>query len=255
MPLRGPRLRVAIRTEYSQGHQREMYEAKLVGEIEAGESAKIKERLEGLIETWNRSTFDIADLLYLVKSKRYYRAYGYETFTEYIKELDIKTRKAHYLARMVDIMEQLDIPRKDYEPVGVAKLREITSLDVTDENGEDIYFDDPKTGESHLMGDVIRGLLPKALNMSVQEVKDYVKTLKGFSGDNELAWLNIQVNKQALDETIRPALELAKKHLGDAGRDEDGTAKDPSDGRALEIISVEFINNPANTVLGEYEHK
>src|SRR5579859_4836673 len=188
-----------------------MFEAKIVGEAEAGESARVREEVEGLIHSINTSNFDLAERLFLIKTKRYYRAYGFETFTEYVKELDLKTRKAHYLARLVDIMNQVGVPREEYEPVGVAKLREITSLDVTDENGDDVYVDNPETGESRPMTDVIKGLLVKASEMSVTELKNAVRELKGFTGDNELVWFNIQVNRQALEETITPALELARK--------------------------------------------
>jgi hypothetical protein len=227
-----------------------MYEEVIAGEAQAGESAEVRQELENLIHTINTSTFDVAELLHKVKSKHYYQTYGFNTFLEYVAELEIKTRKAQYLVRIVDIMEQVRIDREDYQPIGIAKLREITSLDVTDSDGDPAVYDDPEKGETHLMSDIIKGLISKAPEMSLGEIKKYVKILKGFVGDNDIVWLNICVNSQALSETINPALALAKQNLGTASLNDEGVAQDYSDGKALEIIAVEYLNDPAHQFLG-----
>src|ERR1035441_8253243 len=61
------------------------------------------------------------------------------------------------------------------------------------------------------------------------------------------AWL-----KSTYENVIEKALELAKRNIGSVGRDpETGNAIDPSDSRAMEVISIEYINTPANNVLDE----
>lgn len=227
-----------------------MYEQVIVGEAVAGEAESTRKALENLINTINRSTFDVADLLHKVKKNGFYKNYGFNTFLEYVEGLELKTRKAQYLTKMVDTMEQVKLPREVYEPVGIAKLREITSLDVINEDGDPATYEDPDSGDSHLMSDIIKGLVDKAPEMSLEELKQYVRVLKGFVGYNDTTWLNICVNRQALEQSIEPAFQLAKKVLGTAKTDDEGVAQDYSDGKALEMLAVEFINDPANSVLG-----
>jgi hypothetical protein len=227
-----------------------MFEEVMIGEQVAGEAEKLRKDVEQLIGSLNRSTFDIAEILFKIKTKGYYKGYGFNTFMEFISGLDIKTRKIQYLVRIVDILDQLNIPREEYEPIGIAKLREITSVDLIDSEGDPALFED-EDGGTHIVSDLIRGLLIKAPEMSLEEIKDYVRILKGFSGDNATTWLNICVNKQALEQTIQPALNLSKKILGTAKVDEEGIAQDYSDGKALEMICVDYLLDPANTHIGQ----
>ena len=164
-------------------------------------------------------------------------------------ELPFKTRKIQYMVRIIDIMDQVSLERPDYEDVGIAKLREITSLDVTDENGDPAVFDD-EDGKTHFIKDIITGLVEKAPGMDLEEIKNYVRIIKGFTGDNDTAWLNICVNRQALEQTIQPALNLSKQNLGTAKKDEEGQSQDYSEGKALEVICIEYLNDPANQFMG-----
>ena len=227
-----------------------MFEQQIIGEQVAGESTKVRKELEGLINTINASTFDLAELLFKVKKKGYYKSYGFNTFLEYVSELDIKKRKCQYLVRIVDTMGEVSIERKKYEPIGIAKLREISSLDVRDANGDFAVYEDAEKGEVYPMKDIIVGLVEKAPTMSLDEIKKYVKVLKGFVGENDVTWLNICVNTQALQETIKPALDLARQNLGTSAVDDEGVAIDYSDGKALEVVSAEYLNDPANQFLG-----
>jgi hypothetical protein len=217
----------------------------LVGEAIAGESTKVKKELEKLLTSLNKSTFDVADLLHKVKKFGYYRP-EFDTFAEYLKTLDIKRRKGQYLERITDVMEQVDIERTKYEPLGIAKLREITSLDPNS------IWKNPTTGAETPMKDFIHEFVNEGATMSQTEIHEHVQTLKGFTGENELvnktfAWL-----KSTYEEVIEKALELAKRNIGSVGRDpETGAAIDPSDSKAMEVISIEYINTPANNVLNE----
>lgn len=216
-----------------------MVETVIVGESQAGRSSIVRKQLEGLLSTLNKSTFDLAELLFEVKSNGYYQPWGFNTFQEYVNSLDIKARKAQYLVRIVDVMDEMGITREVYEPLGVAKLREISSLEP-----KEMYTD--AAGVQTPMGDMIVGLVDKAKDMPLEEVKQHVKTLKGLVGEDELIWLNFSAKKVVVDEVIRPALELAKANIGSVGKDDEGNSKDASDGRALEVIAIEFLNDPSN---------
>ena len=56
-----------------------MQDTVIVGEIEAGEAAKVRKSLEKAIKQVNDSTFDIAELLYTVKSKHLYTTPSFRT--------------------------------------------------------------------------------------------------------------------------------------------------------------------------------
>lgn len=219
----------------------------MYGEKEAGRASKIKDVLENLVNNIEKSNFDIAELFYEVKSKGYYNSWGYNTFSEYVKTLNIKSSKANYLERMARVMDTVNIPRSKYEPLGIGKLREITSL-----NPEESYKN-PKTNELIPMSEMIAELTERASLMSLEEVREYVRALKGLTGDDALVWLNLSIKKAALDEVIRPALELAKVNIGSVGKDDDGNSLDASDGRALELICADYLADPANHVLPEGE--
>lgn len=214
-----------------------------VGEVVAGESKKARDHLESLIKNAHKNTFAIGRQLHTIKVKGYYD--GYTTFTEYLNTLDFKLRKAQYLRRIAEVMEILGIPPETYEPVGLSKLREICSLSL------DKIWINPETEEEIPMGLIIAGFMDRAISMSVDEVKAYVRILKGLTPDDEMVGRHFYVTKQVDEEVVKPAIEMAKRHIGSVGRDDEGMAKDPSDGRALEVVCVEFLNDPANSFLSQ----
>lgn len=211
----------------------------IVGEKVAGEAAKVRKQLEQLIKKVNTSAFDIADLLYTIKKNGYYS--GFATFQEFIKTLDIKLRKAQYLCRMNEVMESIGKTREQYEPLGVAKLREITSLNI-----DDIWIN-PQTKDEVPIKAFVVGFVEKGKDMTFDEIKQHVRTLKGLVGENNIMFVHFSVKKSVLDNVVRPALELAKLNIGSGPKDDEGVSQDPSDGAALEVISVEYLtsNNEA----------
>jgi hypothetical protein len=216
----------------------------LVGEQIAGQSAKVRKQLEQIISKVNSSSFDIAELLYTIKKNGYYE--GFTTFSEFTKTLAIKPRKAQYLTRIAEVMEVVGIPRAQYEPLGTAKLREIASLDV---NGSWTNPDAEKGTEPIPIKSFIVGFVDKGSEMSLEEIKNHVKTLKGLVGSEAMGWLHLYVKQSALDNTIKPALQLAKKQLGSARKDDEGISQDYSDGVAAEVIFADWLSDPANEVL------
>lgn len=208
----------------------------IVGDAVPGEAKKTRKTLEQLIKKVNSSAFDIGELLYTIKKNGWYE--GYNTFTDYTNTLEIKPRKAQYLRRMVEVMTVLNIPREKYEPLGIAKLREVTSLDPSG------TWVNPETGDETPISDFIEGFVEKGHTMSLDEVKTHVKTLKGLTGDDNLEWLHIYAKKSALDNVIRPALEKMKMLIGSVGKDDDGNSLDASDSAALEKICAGFLIEP-----------
>ena len=207
----------------------------IVGQQVAGEAVKVRNTLEQLIKKVNKSSFDIAELLYTVKSKGYYE--GYTTFWEYVKTLEIKRRRAQYLCDIVETMMAINAPRDKYEPLGIAKLREIASLDI---DGEWV---NPETGEKVPIKSFIEGFIEKGNDMTLAEITQHVRTLKGLVGENNIVFLHLAVKQSVLDNTVRPALELAKNQIGSVGKDSEGMSKDATDGQALEVVCVDFLNN------------
>lgn len=220
-----------------------MVDTVIVGEVEAGRSAKVRKQLESLLTNMEKSKLDVAELLFEIKSKHYYAQWGFDTFKAYTAQTGIKQSKAYYLPRMVEVMNDLGITRSQYEPLGISKLREITSLDH-----RGTYFDASKN-QTLQMSDIIAGLVENGTKMGLDEIRDYVRQLKGLTGENELVWLNVCVKRAARDETIKPAIELAKMNIGTSARDDEGNAIEPSDGAALEAIAVEYLNDPNNKPL------
>jgi hypothetical protein len=216
-----------------------MHEAVIVGEAVAGESAKTRAMLVSLINSVNKSTLDIAELLAKVKKHGYYQA-EHSTFKEYTESLDIKARKAQYLTRIVECFESVGIPRTQYEKLGIAKLREISSLEY-----EGTYTN-PVSGEKTPLKEFVTEFVSKGSDMDLDELKKHVRTLKGFVGENDIEWVNLPFTKSVLDNTIRPAAELTRANIGSVGKDDEGISKDASMASVIEVWAVEYLNDPSN---------
>lgn len=205
----------------------------IVGEVIAGEAAKVKKQINEIIAGVNKSTFTLAELLHKVKSHQYYAKWNFETFGQYAKSLDLKSTKSYYLVRIIENMMIAGVPKEVYEPVGIAKLRVIAKLNPTEK-----FEDKP-------MVKYIKSLTETAKDVDIKTLKEAVAHLQGQTGEEERVWLNVSVSKSQR-KVIEGALELARKNLGTVGQESDGTAKDSSDGRCLEIIAAAFNADAEN---------
>ena len=215
----------------------------LHGEAVAGHSATLRKRMGVLAQDLQRNTFDIGELALEMQEHGYFREYGYETLAEYgEQELGIKSRKLQYLARIVRVCRECGVARKDYEPVGVSKLRLITSLDP-----DSSYYD--REIQQHIpMVNCITELISEGIEMSTQEIEERVAHLKGMDDDNAMIHRSYSVTKSAYENTIVPALEAMRKLLGSQGRDDEGRATDFPDGKCIEFILRDWHNDPRNTM-------
>src|ERR1035438_5606718 len=213
----------------------------LVGQQVAGDSAKVRKELEKVIKFTNGSMFDISDLLWTIKKNGYYE--GFTTFSEYVKSLKFKERRLTYLTKMAEVMDTVGVSREKYEPLRLAKMRAITSL-----NPNGIWIN-PETKDEVPIKSFILGFIEKGQDMSYQEVLEHVKTLQGKVGAEAMGWLHLYMKEQAIVQVGRPALELAKAQIGSTHKDDEGVSKDASDGAAAEMIFASFLADPANEAL------
>ena len=209
-------------------------ESVVVGDVEAGRAAKVRREINKLIAGVNLSTFDLAERLYDVKTNQYFTAYGYESFSKFVKDLNgLKYSKGFYLTRIVDLMKGAALERDAYEPVGLTKLRAISKLSLEGEfNGVPMPL-------------VVRELTLKAAAMDYEQVVEEVNKILGLTEDESMVWLNFSVKKSVRDLVILPAIELAIKHMPSSQTtDDEGNHIDPSKGAAIEVIAANFLADP-----------
>jgi hypothetical protein len=208
-----------------------MQDTVIVGEQNAGEAAQARAELAEAIGQLHIDTFGVARLLLKVQRGRFYTE---PTWQEFIKTLDLKPRKAEYLVKMADTMDVVGIPKEEYEPVGLTKLREITRLDPTK------TYTNPVTNETTPMGDWIKGLVEIAPTKTLEEVQQSVRTLMGEVGENDKVWHNFYLLRTVDENAVKPALDKAKANIGQVGQDKDGAAIEPTDSAALEVVCVTY---------------
>src|SRR5580698_1121171 len=203
----------------------------VVGDQEAGRAASVKRAINKLISGVNQSTFDLAEKLYEVKTNQYFTAYGYESFSKFVKDLNgLKYSKGFYLTRIVDLMKGAAVEREQYEEVGLTKLRAISRLSL---EGEFAGVPMPL---------VVRELTLKAAAMDYEQVVEEVNKILGLTEDESMVWLNLYVKKSVRDLVIIPAIELAIKHMPESQKvDDEGNHSDPSKGAAMECICANFL--------------
>lgn len=213
----------------------------IVGEIQAGRATVLRKKLMGLAGDIQASTFDLAGLLAEAAQAHMYQAWGYQSIVEYgAEELGLKARKVQYLVRMVEVMRIVGIKREAYEPVGVTKLREITTLDPAGK------FYNKETQQNEPLLDHIVRLITVAEDMSAEQIKEEVRRLKGQTGENSIVVRSTSYVKSVWDNVISPARELARRQMGSAGRDEQGNAVEYSDGAVDEMIYASYLADPNN---------
>jgi hypothetical protein len=209
----------------------------IYGDEVAGRAAQVHKLLSKLVSKIDENTFDVAELLYEDQENGYYRARGQSSIWEYArKTLGIKERKARYLIRIVEVCRAAGIPRQQYEPVGISKLREITRLDPTK-----LWFNE-ETKKNEPLSDWIRHFIANGAEYTVEELNTLVNERLDLVEDNALVFEPAyQVKRSVRDLVIKPAQELARRLLGSAGTDGDGMAVEYSRGVVEEIIHADFI--------------
>lgn len=202
------------------------------GEVDSSRATQVRRAINKLIKQANSSDFDLADLLYEAKTKMYFQGWGFDSFSQFAKSLDIKYTKSYYLVGIKENMVAAGLDRPQYEPVGKTKLRMIAELDPDAE-----YKDTP-------VKLLIRELTLKAAELSPDEVRFEVDAILGLTEEESLVWMNTRVKKLAKDNVIIPAYRKAKRFMGQQKDEESGEFKDATDGAALEMICANFLTDP-----------
>jgi hypothetical protein len=213
----------------------------LHGEAVAGRAARVREKLKDLTNDVKSSTFDLADLLFEAQENNYPRQWGFASTVEYgQEELGLKKRKTQYLTRITKVCRQVGLKRERYEPSGITKLREITTLDP-----EKSFFNKTTHANEDMAEHIVRLILDSD-KMTVEQIEEEVLRLKGRLGADRPVHRTTTYPKSVWDNVIKPARELARQLLGSSGRDDEGNAKEYSDGACDEVIAAAFLANPNN---------
>ena len=208
----------------------------IIGEIVAGRSASVRKQLVQLSGDISRSTFDVADLLFEAQESGYLQSWGFDGLGDYAEqELGIKERKAQYLVRITKVCRAVGLKREQYEQAGVSKLRDITTLDH-----QGSWFN-PETKDNESLDEHIVDLITSAEDLTKEEVYDEVMKLKGMVGGDRPVVRSFSVTQSAWTNVIKKAFERIRMHLGSAGRDEEGLARDYPDGVCLEMLAAEYL--------------
>jgi hypothetical protein len=216
----------------------------VVGEAVAGREAKLdalRKRIRALASDIEINTFDLAEAFFQAQESHCYAEWGFESLGEYASlELGIKHRKAQYLARIVRVCRACGVARKDFEPVGVSKLRVITGLDP-----ESSFFNTATKTNEPMVEHIVR-LIAEAPELTTVEVEEEVQRLMGNVGENAMVTKSYRVTKSAYENTVQRCFESVRKRLGSKGRDGTGAAVEYSDGAVLECLCAEYNADPRN---------
>ena len=211
----------------------------IVGEQVAGRAARVRKMLKDYSTDVKTSTFDLADLLHEAQENNYPTAWGFTSLPDYAdKELGLKPRKAQYLARITKVCLTVGLKRIQYESAGISKLREICTLDP-----EGTYWNVTDHVSEPLDDHIVRLILDSD-KMNVDQVKLEVARLKGQVGKDRRVLRSYSTDITTWTNVIDVAIEKARKFLGSKGRDDEGNAKDYSEGECYECICAAFNADP-----------
>jgi hypothetical protein len=209
------------------------------GEVVAGRATKVRKALMDLSADVKASTFDMAELLFEAQEHNYPAEWGYASTLEYgAKELGLKERKVQYLTHIVKVCRTVGLTRKQYEPAGISKLREITTLDP---NGT--CWNQTTHANEELDDHIVRLILDHD-KMTVDQTKMEVARLKGQIGKDRRVVRSYATDITTWTNVISAAIGKARNFLGSKGRDDEGNAKEYSEGECYECICAAFNADP-----------
>jgi hypothetical protein len=169
---------------------------------------------------------EVCDLLLEAHEGQYHTVYGFGRFTDWVEQgsgLDCGARMAGYYVNIGKKIRQLGLTREEIRKAKISKLKAIFSLDPL-EHGEE-------------MKALVAG------NDSLAQVEEKVRAIRKKAGKSNFVTMKIKIEPEA-KEVVDEAFELARRHYGSTVQD--GEIRDISDGKCLELVSAEYINDPNN---------
>lgn len=195
-------------------------------------AVEVKMQLEKLQNQTENDFFDICDLLQEAKEKSYHISFGFVNFNEWVESmpsLDMSASKAQYCINISTKALRLNVDRPTLKKVKVTKLREIFSLDP------DIHL--------KAMSDLIEA----APAMSIEEVKNKVKSIKQGTGFEEMAYMTVKFPISA-KTIIDSAFDKVRMSVGG----------EVTNGKALELVCADYLGGedpqPTEIVIEEQDN-
>jgi hypothetical protein len=185
---------------------------------------KAQDNLEGAF-------FDLCDLLREAQENNYHVVYGFARFGDWVESqgsgLDLSARSAYYFISIATKAEYLGVTREMMKKAKISKLKEIFRLDPAK--------------HAHQMMELIED----AATAPLEEIKSRVQALLAKDGESPSVYMTLKFDV-AVKETFQRALQLAKLNYGDSADPSTGDPVEPTDSQALELLSVNFLNDPNN---------
>lgn len=177
-------------------------------------------RVEYLLNGMYFDYFQLGGVLNLIQENEWFREEGYQNFNEFIDDrYGLHYRKARYLIKIYVGLVESGVPWDKVKHLGWTKLKELVDI-LTVEN--------------------VDSYAAKADSMTVLQIRQWVANLsKNKSGDGDedsvvdpeaVSSLTFKVHNDQ-KETIRQAVDHARKHLGTQ-----------FDGVALEAICMNYLS-------------
>jgi hypothetical protein len=188
----------------------------------------VQEQLRSLKGEINNNFFELCDLLSEAHAGAYHTLYGFSQFGDWIEQgsgLDLSARQGFYYVQIAKKARQLGLTREDLLKSGISKLKKIFSLDPLE------------------FGDEIKQLLAAGETESLSVIEAKVQALRKQAGKPSYKTLHIRIEAD-VEPIVDEAFELARRNYGSIVQD--GEIDDVSDGKCLELISAEYIQDPNN---------
>lgn len=191
----------------------------------------VREQIESIRSNMHDGVFELAELLTEARDAEYHKFWGFTRFGDWIEQgsnLDMSQRTAYYLIKIIEKSRLLGISRETLKLAGISKLKEIFTLELPDFNTQ------------------VKSLVAHAPDKSLMDIKNEVAQLKTAGGIQPFVYITLKLPKSVKEETIDPAFELLRKKYGDYKDPQTGESIDITDGKCLEFIAVEFLQDPHN---------
>ncbi len=165
---------------------------------------------------------ELGRLLKETRDNDYHLSWGFTNFGVWVEEgsgLDISTRTAYDLIKVVERAAALQIPDRTLQAVKISSLKQIMSL------------------PSSTSPETMRELVEDARDLPFSEVREIVGALK----NEAFFYHSLKFNDDVEHNVYQPALEHIRRKAGNTV-DGNGDTQDISDSRAIELILADYIS-------------